>query len=61
MTKEQALFAAYIIAEVVNDYDFRAKLQKLFGTWGVAHAESAAKELASEYKFDAPILNSWRA
>jgi hypothetical protein len=57
MTKEQALFASYIIAEAVNDDDFRAKLQKLFGTWGVANAEAAAKELATEYKFDAPLFS----
>ena len=56
MTRQSAVYLAYMLAESLNDPEQRIKLQRLYGTHGVREAHKAIGDIAVEYAFDAPVI-----
>jgi hypothetical protein len=56
MNKQNAIYAAYIIAEALNDETTRKRCLMLYGEHGVTNAKQAAIELAKEWSFEPPMM-----
>jgi hypothetical protein len=58
MTKQEAVYTAYVLAEALNDPASLTKLARAYGRLGIAGAMAGIASLAQEHNFEAPILES---
>lgn len=56
LTRQQAVYITFIVAEALNDPDFRKKIELLYGTHGTTEAASGIKEIADGWNFEPPVL-----
>jgi hypothetical protein len=58
MTKQDAVYTVYVLAEALNDPASLTKLARAYGRNGVAGALAGIASLAQEYSFEPPVLES---
>ena len=57
MTKQQAIYASYMLCEALNDKAFwHGHMKRMFGTHGRLMASQAIAAMASEFNFEQPTI-----
>lgn len=56
MTKQQAIYASYMLAESLNDLEIWYRLKPIFGRHGRLMVGQAISSMATEFNFQEPVI-----
>lgn len=56
ITKQQAIYVAYLLVEALNTEEMKPLLLRAYGLRGIVDALIGCEELAKEHDFEMPIV-----